>query len=63
MVGAKDWQDIAEAVARQLELLRKYLPPPRKAWQSDARRMSVFAAAAVALTYWQLADACRTELI
>jgi hypothetical protein len=62
-VGAKDWQDIAEAVARQLEPLRKLVPSRRKAWQSEARRMSVFAAAAIAMIYWQLADACRTEFI
>lgn len=63
MVGAHSWQDIAEAVARQLEPLRKRVPARRKAWQSESRAMSVFVAAAIAMTYWQLADTVRTEPI
>ena len=43
-----------EAVGRQLEPLRPLVPPRRKAWQSEARRMSIFAAAALAMVYWQL---------
>lgn len=58
-VGALTWQEIAEAVARQLEPLRKSLPQRRKAWQSEQRGMSVFVAAAVAMVYWQLADTLR----
>ena len=61
-VGAKGWQDIAEAVGRQLEPLRKLVPSRRKAWQTESRRMSVFMAAAIAMTYWQLADTSRAEL-
>lgn len=53
-VGAVTWQDIAEAVGRQLEPLRPLVPPRRKAWQSEQRRMSVFSAAALAMVYWQL---------
>jgi len=60
-VGAKSWQDIAEAVARQLEPFRKLVPSRRKAWQSESRRMSIFAAAAIAMTYWQLADTSRID--
>ncbi|MEQ1882728.1 MAG: hypothetical protein ABL878_17370 [Burkholderiales bacterium] len=56
MAGARTWQDIAEAVGRQLEPLRNMVPARRKAWQSEHRRMAIFAAAAVAMTYWQLAD-------
>lgn len=55
-VGALTWQDIAEAVGHQLEPLHGLVPPRRKAWQSETRRMAVFAAAAVAMVYWQLAD-------
>lgn len=58
-IGARTWQDIAEAVGRQLEPLRRLVPSRRKAWQCESRRMSVFAAAAVAMTYWQLADTPR----
>ena len=57
MVGALTWQDVAESVGRQLEPLRHCVPKRRKAWQSESRRMSVFAAAAVAMVYWQLAEA------
>ncbi len=56
-VGARTWQDVAEAVAHQLEPLRALIPTRRKAWQSEGRRMAIFSAAAVAMTYWQLADA------
>jgi len=62
-IGAKDWQDIAEAVARQLEPLRKLVPSRRKAWQSESRAMSVFAAAAIAMTYWQLSKISRSNFV
>lgn len=60
-VGAKGWQDIAEAVGRQLEPLRRLVPSRRKAWQSETRRMAIFMAAAIAMTYWQLAYTVRAE--
>ena len=53
-VGAKTWQDIAEAVSRQLEPLKGSVPLPRKAWQSEHPRMAIFTAAALAMVYWQL---------
>jgi len=62
-VGAKDWQDVAEAVARQLEPLRKLVPPRRRAWQCETRAMSVFAAAAIAMTYWQLSEISRSDFV
>ena len=55
-VGALTWQEVAEAVGRQLDPLRPLLPSRRRAWQSESRRMSIFTAAAVAMVYWQLAD-------
>jgi hypothetical protein len=57
--GALTWQEIAEAVAHQLEPLRRSLPSRRKAWQSESRGMSIFTAAAIAMVYWQLADRLR----
>ena len=53
-IGALTWQDIAEAVGHQLEPLRALVPKRRKAWESESRRMAIFSAAAVAMTYWQL---------
>lgn len=50
-VGAVTRQEIAEAIARQLSVLAPRLPYPRKPWQSEARRMAIFSAAAVALTH------------
>ena len=59
-VGALTWQDIAESVGRQLEPLRRLVPARRRAWQSETRRMSIFAAAAVAMVYWQLAETSKS---
>lgn len=53
-VGAVTWQDIAEAVGRQLDPLRPLVPRKRKAWQSEHRGMAIFVAAALAMVYWQL---------
>ena len=44
-------QDVAEAVVLHTDVLAPRLPPARKAWQSEARRMTIFSAAAVALTH------------
>lgn len=60
--GALTWQEIADAVGRQLEPLRCSIPPRRRAWQGETRRMAIFAAAALAMTYWQLADTSRQAL-
>ena len=53
-VGATTWQDIAEAVAYQLDPLRALVPTRRKPWQSETQRMAIFSAAAIAMTYWQM---------
>ena len=50
-LGAATRQEIAEAVVRQLDVLAPRLPQPRRAWQSEPRRMAIFSAAAVALTH------------
>ena len=50
-LGASTRQEIAEAVVRQLDVLSPRLPRPRRAWQSEPRRMAIFSAAAVALTH------------
>lgn len=53
-VGARTRQEIAEAVARQLEPLRPKLPVGRKPWDGPSRRMGLFSAAALALTHYRL---------
>ena len=53
-IGARNRQEIAEAVARQLPALDHRVPKPRKPWQSEARRMPLFCAAALGLTHYQL---------
>lgn len=49
-VGARTRHEIAEAVVRELDVLSPRLPRPRRAWQSEPRRMAIFCAAALALT-------------
>lgn len=58
--GAATRQEIAEAVVRQIDVLAPRLPYPRKPWQSEARRMAIFSAAAVALTHLAQSKDFRT---
>lgn len=51
-VGAVTRQEIAEAVGRHVDALRHRLPKPRKPWQAEDRRMSMFCAAALVLTHF-----------
>ena len=53
-VKARTRRDIAEAVARHLEVFRHRLPPPRRPWDSEDARSALFAAAAVVLTHQRL---------
>jgi Holliday junction resolvasome RuvABC endonuclease subunit len=53
-VGAGTRQEIAEAVARHIDAFRHQLPRKRRSWESEDRRMAIFAAAALVLTHYQL---------
>lgn len=53
VVGARTRDDIAEAVARMLPALRHRLPKKRGAGDSEDKRLSIFTAAALVLTYYQ----------
>ncbi len=53
-VKARTRQEIAEAVARHLDVFRHRLPPPRRPWESEDARGALFAAAALALTHFRL---------
>jgi Holliday junction resolvasome RuvABC endonuclease subunit len=44
---------IAEAIAKHIPAFERHLPPPRKPWMSEDARMSLFDAAALALTFFQ----------
>jgi hypothetical protein len=50
-VGATTRFEIAQTVGLHIEALRHRLPPQRKRWRSDDVRMSLFNAAAVAITH------------
>lgn len=59
-VGARSRQEIAEAVGRHLPALRSLVPKKRRPWESQAHAMSIFCAAALALTHYRLS--CLTLL-
>lgn len=52
--GARTREEIAEAVARHIEPLRRYLPKRRRPWESEDRRLVLFAAAAQMLTHYHV---------
>lgn len=51
--GIANKHSIAEAIAKHVPAFERYLPPPRKPWMSEDARMSLFDAAALALTFFQ----------
>lgn len=56
-MGARTRQEIAEAVARQIDAFAHRLPKLRKPWHSEDRRMALFNAAALVLTHFQFGAA------
>jgi len=51
-VGARTNQEIAEAVARQVQGLALKLPRKRHAWTGEDRRLALFGAAALVMTHF-----------
>lgn len=45
-------QSLAQTIAKHIPAFERYLPPPRKPWMSEDSRMSLFDAAALALTFF-----------
>ena len=43
---------VAMAIARHIPAFERFLPSPRKPWQSEDARMGIFDAAALALTFF-----------
>jgi Holliday junction resolvasome RuvABC endonuclease subunit len=51
--GATTKQAIAEIIAKHIPAFERYLPSPRKPWQSEDARMGIFDAAALALVFFK----------
>jgi Holliday junction resolvasome RuvABC endonuclease subunit len=51
-IGARTREEVAEAVARFYPALALRLPPPRKPWNSEDKRLAIFAAAAAVLAHF-----------
>jgi Holliday junction resolvasome RuvABC endonuclease subunit len=52
-VGARTRYEIAEAIARHVPGLAPRLPPKRKTWNAEDRRMALFNAAALVFTHFR----------
>jgi hypothetical protein len=52
-LGAPTRYAIVQAIAKQLPVLAPYVPPVRKIWYGEDRRMGLFDAAAMAITFYQ----------
>jgi hypothetical protein len=51
--GVTTKQDIAEIIAKSIPAFERYLPSPRKPWQSEDTRMGLFDAAGMGLVFYQ----------
>jgi len=51
-MGALTKDTIAAAIAKNIPAFERFLPPPRKLWNSEDARMGIFDAAALALTFF-----------
>lgn len=51
-LGARTRDEVAEAVARFYPTLALRLPPPRKPWNTEDKRLAMFSAAAVVLAHF-----------
>lgn len=51
--GATTKHSIAEIIVKHVPAFERFLPPPRKLWMNEDTRMSLFDAAALALTFFR----------
>jgi hypothetical protein len=58
-LDSTDRYAIAEVISRQIPPFAPYLPPKRKIWNGEDRRMGLFDAAALALTFFHNRSGCR----
>ncbi|KYK46061.1 hypothetical protein A1D31_33730 [Bradyrhizobium liaoningense] len=54
-------RDLALVIAKHIPAFERHLPPPRKPWMSEDARMSLFEAAALALTFFHSAGDERDQ--
>jgi hypothetical protein len=52
--AARTRYEIAVSIAHRIPAFERFLPPSRKKWDSEHQNMSIFAAAALAITYFHL---------
>jgi len=52
-LGSVTKHSIALAIAKRIPAFERFLPRPRKPWQSEDARMGIFDAAALALTFFK----------
>ena len=50
--GARTRHEIAIVIAKQISALERFLPSRRQRWQNEAPHLSIFNAAALAMTYF-----------
>lgn len=53
--GCPNKQSLAGLIAKHIPAFEQYIPPPRKPWMSEDRRMGLFDAAALALVFFRSA--------
>jgi len=51
--GCPNKESLAELIAKHIPAFEQYVPPPRRLWMSEDRRMGLFDAAALALVFFQ----------
>jgi len=51
--GFSNKQALAGVIAKHLPAFERFVPPPRKPWKSEAARMGLFDAAALALVFFR----------
>ena len=51
-LGSPTRYAIAEAIAKRISMFEQFVPPVRKLWMNEDRRMGLFDAAAMAMTFY-----------
>jgi hypothetical protein len=54
--GARTRHEVAVVIAKQVTALERFLPSRRKVWENESPRMSIFNAAALAMTFFGTLD-------